>query len=137
MPTDEDRLFPNPLQGQLLRRSERREVAIFLRGQALWVADFVDGQGELIDAPTWFRFNCGRFLNSHARRRMILEAAVPLSEEIVERIERLSFPPSRSRGGTLVRLARAIAAHLPPNRFATMVADGLRRRRRPSNESAD
>jgi hypothetical protein len=45
------------IQGQLLRLSERRKVAIFLRDGALWVADFVDGQGALIDAITWFRFS--------------------------------------------------------------------------------
>jgi hypothetical protein len=80
------------IQGQLLRLSERREVAIFLRDGALWVADFIDSQGELIDAITWFRFNCGSLSTWHARRRMILESATPLSRELVERIERLQCP---------------------------------------------
>jgi len=30
------------VQGQLLRLSERREVAIYLRKDALWIADFID-----------------------------------------------------------------------------------------------
>ena len=47
-----------PIQGQLLRLSARREVAIYLRGGQLWVADFIDGHGELVDPETWFRFNC-------------------------------------------------------------------------------
>ena len=36
--------------GQILRRSERRETAIYLRDGVLWVADFVDGDGQLVDA---------------------------------------------------------------------------------------
>ena len=78
------------IQGQLLRLSDRREVAIFLRDGTLWVADFVDGHGMLIDAVTWFRFfNCGARATTQARRRMVLESATPLSADLVERIERL------------------------------------------------
>ena len=77
------------IQGQLLRLSERREVAIYLRKDALWVADFIDGHGELIDAATWFRFNCGMPAASYARRRMVFESAIPLSEQLVARIEYL------------------------------------------------
>jgi hypothetical protein len=35
----------HPIQGQLLRLSERREVAIYLRNDTLWIADFIDGHG--------------------------------------------------------------------------------------------
>jgi hypothetical protein len=78
------------MQGQVLRLSERREVAIFLRDGALWVADFVDGDGALMDAITWFRyFNCSAQSTADARRRLVLESATPLSEALVERIERL------------------------------------------------
>jgi hypothetical protein len=73
-------------QGQVLRRSERREVAIFLRDQALWVADFVDGRGALFDAVTWFRFNCGDLANPKARRRMVLESAIPPTAGLAARI---------------------------------------------------
>jgi len=81
--------FDTAIQGQLLRLSERREVAIYLRKDALWVADFIDGHGELIDAATWFRFNCGMPATSYARRRMVFESAIPLSEQLVARIEYL------------------------------------------------
>jgi hypothetical protein len=80
------------IQGQLLRLSERREVAIYLRDGTLWVADFIDGDGELVDAPTWFRFNCGALSTYHARRRMVRESAIPLSRELVTRIEDLHRP---------------------------------------------
>jgi hypothetical protein len=76
------------LQGQVLRRSERREVALFVLDDTLWVADFIDGLGQLVDAVTWMRFNCGA-ASAQARRRMVLESALPLSEELVARIEAL------------------------------------------------
>jgi hypothetical protein len=82
-------MSPSRIQGQLLRLSERREVAIFLRDGALWVADFVDGKGELIDAATWFRFHCAALSSAQARNRMVLESGIPLSDELVARIELL------------------------------------------------
>jgi len=78
------------LHDQFLRASEQREVWIYLRKDALWVADFIDGHGAaLIDATTWFRFNCGTPATSYARRRMVHESAEPLSMQLVTRIERL------------------------------------------------
>jgi len=47
-----------PIQGQLLRQSRRREAALFLHQGRLWVADFFDGHGEIVDAISWVRFNC-------------------------------------------------------------------------------
>ncbi len=79
----------SPIQGQILRRSDRREVAIFLRDGALWVADFVDGRGELIDAVSWFRFHCAGASVTHAERRMLHESATPLAPELTARIEAL------------------------------------------------
>jgi hypothetical protein len=55
----------------------------------MWVADFIDGGGAVVDAGTWFRFNCGTPANAHATRRAILESARPLSPEMAERIETL------------------------------------------------
>jgi len=75
---DDNRIGPDcgvrtRIQGQVLRCTERREVAIFLVGGALSVADFIDGRGELIDAATWIRFNCGSASIDHAYRRMALD----------------------------------------------------------------
>jgi hypothetical protein len=137
MRTNEDREASSPIQGQFLRRSERREVAIFLRDRALWVADFIDGQGELIDAPTWFRFNCGELSNSHARRRMVRESAIPLSEELVARIERLPLPACGPKRGAMGRLVKTIMACLPRIPFAPIVAARLRRRQAYPVDSAD
>lgn len=82
------------IQGQLLRLSERREVAIYLRDGRLWIADFIDGSGELIEPASWFRFNCGTPSARRARRRMLLESAIPLSADIAEKIESLHHPQS-------------------------------------------
>lgn len=95
--------FARSVQGQLLRHSDRREVAIFLRDGALWVADFIDGEGMLVDAATWIRFNCGASESPHARRRMVLESAIPLSEDLIARIARLHGPATMRRRGAVVR----------------------------------
>lgn len=91
------------IQGQLLRLSERREAAIYLRNDALWVADFIDGHGELADAATWFRFHCGTPTTWHARRRMVLESAIPLSAQLVARIEYLHRSTVAPPSGAAVR----------------------------------
>lgn len=77
------------IQGQLLRLNARREVAIYLRDGALWVADFVDDAGTLCEAASWFRFHCATAASWQPRRRMALESAVPLSDDLVARIEAL------------------------------------------------
>jgi hypothetical protein len=97
MSTDTRRALEPPLQGQLLRRTNRREVAIFLRDGALWIADFIDGHGEICEAATWFRFNCAETAISAAERRMLLESALPLSADLAARIETL-FRSSDSPG---------------------------------------
>jgi hypothetical protein len=89
MNLDRESESAGPVQGQLLRLSERREVAIYLHRGRLWIADFVDGQGELIEPEIWFRFNCGSPETRHTRRRMLLESALPLSAGIVTKIENL------------------------------------------------
>jgi hypothetical protein len=75
------------IQGQLLRQSERREVAIYLRDGKLWIADFMDGVGEIVEPAAWFRFNCGTPWARRAHRRMLFESATPLSAELAARIE--------------------------------------------------
>ena len=46
----------------------------------------VDGHGEWVDARSWLRFNCGS-TSLQARRRMVLESAARVSDELAERIE--------------------------------------------------
>ncbi len=101
---------PHKLQGQMLRLGEHHAVAIYLRDGVIWVADFVDGQGVLVDANTWFRFNCGNLANSHSLRRMALESAIPISSELGMRIEALHAAAVHRRGQTLTELVARVAA---------------------------
>jgi hypothetical protein len=134
---DSGNRFATAIQGQLLRWSGRREVAIYLRKDALWVADFIDGDGELIDAVTWFRFNCGTPFTSYARRRMILESAMPLSEQLAARIESLHRSSTTRKHGPLVRLVQGIAAYAPWTRLTRIFRKPLgRRSTRQSNPSS-
>jgi len=87
----------SPILGQLLRLSKRRQVAIYLREGSLCIADFIDGRGELVDPKIWFRFNCATTGTGLARRRMLLESAVPLCAELVAKIESLHRPSTVSR----------------------------------------
>jgi hypothetical protein len=95
-PSDEP---SSSVQGQLLRRSRRRQAALILHDGRLWVADFVDGQGEIVDAATWVRFNCGTATSVESARRVELESAIPLSTELQMRIEGLLAAAGRSVGG--------------------------------------
>ena len=117
------------IQGQMLRLSEHHAVAIYLRGGQMWVADFIDGYGTLVDATTWFRFNCGTLANSHALRRMALESATPISSVLAERIDALHRVSVTQGPGILGRLLESLAANLPPRRWLTMAAHRVRRRR--------
>jgi hypothetical protein len=133
---DSESRFAGSIKGQLLRQSTRREVAIFLHDGALWIADFVDGDGVLIDAATWFRFNCAAPSSSHARRRMVLESAIPLSQELVARIRRLHRPATMRKHGALVRLIEGAIANRARIRLAVS-AICLGRRRKPHADGAD
>lgn len=72
-----------------MRLSGRRQVAIYLRGGRLWIADFIDGHGKLVEPEVWFRFNCASAGARHAKRRMLLESGLPLPADTVAKIEEL------------------------------------------------
>lgn len=94
------------LQGNLLRLSERREIAIYLRDGAAWVADFNNGRGELFFASAWYSMSGGRRL-AHAQRRGEVEVISPLPEAVVQRIEALHRRMARPVIGPAVRRALA------------------------------
>ena len=124
------------IQGQLLRLSEHRAVAIYLREGSTWVADFVDGRGILVDVGTWFRFNCGTLANSHASRRIALESGIPLSAELVAQIETLHRGPEKRRGKPLARMLAAFVPARLWSRLLMRVTGRYRRRRSPQAHSA-
>ena len=104
---------PARIKGQMLRLSEHREVAIYLRDGDVGIADFIDGRGELVDVASWFRFNCGSSANAYASRRMAIESAKPLSADLIGRIEALHRPVVTRRPRTLLGALRRLAALLP------------------------
>ena len=93
-----------PLQGSLLRLSERREIAIYLRDGAAWVADFNNERGELFFASAWYSMGGGRML-AHTQRRGEVETISPLPEAVVQRIEALHQRMARPVIGSAVRRA--------------------------------
>jgi hypothetical protein len=101
------------IQGQLLRVSKHRAVAIYLRDGYTWVVDFVDGRGVLVDVDTWLRFNCGSPANPYALRRITLESAQPLPRELVAQIEDLHRLHESLRPSTRLHWMNAVVA-LPP-----------------------
>ena len=123
----ENRL-PGHIQGQMLRLSEQHAVAIYLRDGVIWIADFVDGRGTLVDANTWFRFNCGTLRNSYALRRMALESATPISLELSDRIEALHDALLPGRGQDLVGLVKAFITSLRRGGLIALIAARFRRR---------
>ena len=125
--TESRRRPAGTIQGQILRFSEHHLVAIYLRDGSLWIADFVDGQGVLIDAATWFRFNCGTLATAHARRRMAAESAIPLSLELVERIEALHHAAATS-GLPTAGIRQPAAGGCHRNEWGTRLRALLKRR---------
>ena len=74
------------IQGQVLHSGRRRDVILFLYEGRLWVADFVDGESEFVDATTWVGSNCGGAANGRTR---LPEAPPPLSIYQLARIRAL------------------------------------------------
>jgi hypothetical protein len=105
------------MEGNLLRLSETREIAIYRRGGVAWVADFRGGRGELFTAGEWFALN-GR---GSLLRRVGLASIVPLPVDLIEKIERLhgaeNHSPLSALGtrfrDRLARLSREFSCRTP------------------------
>jgi hypothetical protein len=104
------------MDGNLLRLSETRQIAIHRRSGAAWVADFRSGRGELFTVGEWFALN-GR---GSALRRAVCDAGEPLPPEMIEGIERLhgaeGLAPLAALGerlrDSLARFSRAISCRV-------------------------
>ena len=94
------------IQGSLLRLSEHREVAIYLREGAAWVAEFDNGRAALHSASEWYTIGSGRML-VHAQRRDAVETISPLPDEVVRRIESLHRRMEEATVGPAVQSALA------------------------------
>lgn len=106
MKTNREQNGTVPLQGNLLRLSGRREIAIYLRDGAAWVADFENGRGELLIASAWYGTGGGRRL-AGAQRRGEVETISPLAVETARRIEALHRHREEPIVGPAVRRALA------------------------------
>ena len=102
MITNQEQNRATGLHGNLLRLSERRKIAIYLRDSAAWVADFNNGRVELFTASAWYSMSGGRML-AHAQRRDEVETISPLPEEVVQRIESLHRRMEAPTDGPAVR----------------------------------
>jgi len=105
------------MDGNLLRLGETREIAIYRRNGAAWVADFRGKRGELFTVGEWFALNGG----GAALRRAGRESIDPLPADVIDKIERLhdaedrtslSAPGARLRD-RLVRFCRACSCGAP------------------------
>ena len=119
--------FVRALQGQLLRHSERREVAIFLRDGVLWVADFIDARGhprrcrDLVLGSTAVRRGRRTHAGGWCSSRQFL-----FPTKLVARIGRLPAPRFARGRGASVRAWRVAASR---GRVEATIARLLGRRR--------
>lgn len=75
------------LNGNLLRVGKSREIAIYLRNGAAWVAEFRNGRGEVSNLSGWFSLYGRALVN--AQRRGEVDIISPIPEDVVARIERM------------------------------------------------
>ena len=116
MNTTREYASATPIEGNLLRLGERREVAIYLREGVAWVAEFNNGRATLHSVSEWHSSGSGRAL-VHAQRRGEVEIISPLPEAVVQRIEALHQRMARPVIGPAVR--RALASLVAAFRYPT------------------
>lgn len=85
MNTNQEQNGASRLNGNLLRLSDQREIAIYLRDNMAWVAEFNNGRANVSTASHWFSANRG----GRVLRQMDLTSIVPLPDDVMEQIERL------------------------------------------------
>jgi len=85
MNTNQEQNGASRLNGNLLRLGDQREIAIYLRDNMAWVAEFNNGRVSVSTASHWFSVNQG----GRVLRHMDLASITPLPDDVMERIERL------------------------------------------------
>jgi len=89
------------INGHMLTLGAGHSIAIYERNRERYVAEFRDGHGELAYAAEWFRFHAGGLRYCHNRRRVALQSSVPLTPEMLEKIERLHWESETRQERTL------------------------------------
>jgi hypothetical protein len=76
------------INGHMIALGTGHSIAIYERNGDGYVAEFRDGRVELMHAGTWFRFHAGGLRYCH-NRRTAFQSSMPLTPEMLEKIERL------------------------------------------------
>ena len=111
MNANPERNHTSPLNGNLLRLGEQREIALYLRDGTAWVAEFKKGCGEISSVGAWFSLY-GRAL-VHAQRRGEVDIISPIPEDVAARIERLHLRMEKqSDAPVILRTLAALVVRL-------------------------
>jgi hypothetical protein len=76
------------IEGHMISLGAGHSIAIHERNGEGFVAEFRDGRAELMHAGNWFRFHAGGLRYCH-NRRTAFQSSMPLTPEMLEKIERL------------------------------------------------
>jgi len=76
------------INGHMIALGAGHSIAIHQKNGEGFVAEFRDGRAELMHAGTWFRFHAGGLRYCH-NRRTAFQSSMPLTPEMLEKIERL------------------------------------------------
>ena len=95
------------ISGNMIDLGAGHSIAIYERGRESYVAEFQDGGGRLEYAGSWFRFHAGALRSR--KGRAALQSSMPLTPEILERIERL-HAESEARQKRMLAVPRNVAA---------------------------
>ena len=111
------------INGHMIVLGVRHSIAIYERNRDGYVAEFRDGRGEFMHAGNWFRFYAGGLRYCH-NRRTAFQSSMPLTPEMLEKIERL-HRESEARQAAMLALPRNAAA--AAQQFCISVMSRLRR----------
>jgi hypothetical protein len=112
------------INGHMIALGAGHAIAIYVRNRDGYVAEFRDGRAELMHAGTWFRFHAGGLRYCH-NRRTAFQSSMPLTPEMLEKIERL-HRESEARQAMMLAVPRHAAA--AAQQFCVSVISRLRGR---------
>jgi hypothetical protein len=112
------------INGHMIALGAGHSIAIYQRDGDGYVAEFRDGRVEFMHAGTWFRFHAGGLRYCH-NRRTAFRCSMPLTPEILEKIERL-HRESEARQAMMRAVPRNAAA--AAQQFCISVISRLRGR---------
>jgi hypothetical protein len=112
------------INGHMIALGAGHSIAIYVRNRDGYVAEFRYGRAELMHAGTWFRFHAGGLRYCH-NRRTAFQSSMPLTPEMLEKVERL-HRESEARQAMMQAVPRNAAA--AAQQFCISVISRLRGR---------